>query len=104
MKSSLSLKILYRTNIAFTTSKQPPFVVVITTNEKWLFICLHPLSGSTPSSRNRSIHVGLRHILPCVASLCKTLHYSKTRVPWQIKSTFIIVLFLLVLPEDALFC
>lgn len=24
MKSSLSLKILYRTNIAFTTSKQPP--------------------------------------------------------------------------------
>ena len=87
MKSSLSLKILYRTNIAFTTSKQPPFVVDY--YEGWLFICLHPLSGSTPSSRNRSIYVGLCHILPCVAPLCEGMHYHKTGVPWQTNNIFI---------------
>ena len=44
-----------------------------------------------------------RHILPCIAPVCEGMHYHKTWVPWQMKSTFIIVLFLLVLPRNALF-
>ena len=63
--------------------------------------------GSFPmclSSRNRSICKASRHIMPYSAPLCKTLHYSKTGVPWQIKSTFIIVINLLFLPGNALFC
>ena len=56
------------------------------------------------SSLNRSIYAAFRHILPYSAPLCKALHYSKTGVPWQMKSIFIIVLFLLVLPGNALFC
>ena len=64
-------------------------------------------SSSTPmclSSRNSSNYKGLCHIMPCVAQVCKGMIYSKTGVPWQIKSTFIIVLVLLVLPRNALFC
>ena len=44
------------------------------------------------------------HILPCVAPVCEGMHYHKTGVPWQTNSIFIIVLFLLVLPRNALFC
>ena len=63
--------------------------------------------GSSPmslSSRNRSISKTFRHILPRVAPVCEGMHYHKTGMPWQINSTFIIVLFLLVLPGNALFC
>ena len=42
------------------------------------------------SSLNRSISKAFRHIMPYSAPLCQALHYSKTGVPWQIKSTFII--------------
>lgn len=55
----------------------------------FVFILILPMCLSSP---NRSIHAVFRHFLPCVAPLCKALHYSKTRVPWQIKSTLIIVL------------
>ena len=41
--------------------------------------------------------------MPYSAPVCEDMHYHKTRVPWQMKSTFIIVLFLLVLPRNALF-
>lgn len=61
--------------------------------------------GSSPmclSSRKRSICKAFRHIMPYSAPLCKVLHYSKTGVPWQTKSIFIIVLFLLKLPRNAL--
>ena len=34
----------------------------------------------------------------------ETFHHAREILPWQIKSTFIIVLFLLVLPRNALFC
>ena len=57
--------------------------------------------GSSPmclSSRNRSNSKAFRHILPRVAPVCEGMHYHKTGVPWQMKSIFIIVLFLLVLP------
>ena len=56
------------------------------------------------SSRNRSNSKAFRHILPCVAPVCESMHYHKTGVPWQMNNTFIIVLFLLNLPRNALFC
>ena len=56
------------------------------------------------SSPNRSNSKAFRHILPCVAPVCEDMHYHKTGVPWQMKSTFIIVLFLLELPRNTLFC
>ena len=58
------------------------------------FISIPPMSLS---SRNRSNSKVFRHILPCVAPVCEGMHYHKTGVPWQMKSTFIIVLFLPVL-------
>ena len=42
--------------------------------------------------------------MPCVAPVCEGMHYHKTGVPWQMKSIFIIVLFLLDLPRNALVC
>ena len=49
-----------------------------------------PILHMCLSSLNRSIYAVSRHILPCVAPLCKALHYSKTGVPWQMNSTFIL--------------
>ena len=62
------------------------------------FIPILPMSFS---SLNRSNSNTFCHIFPYSAPLCKALHYSKTGVPWQINSIFIIVLFLLVLPRNA---
>lgn len=56
------------------------------------------------SSLNSSISKAFHHILPYSAPLCKALHYSKTRVPWLMKSIFIIVLFFLNVPRNTLFC
>ena len=56
------------------------------------------------SSLNRSIYAVSRHIMPYSAPLCKVLHYSKTGVPWQMKSTFIIVIVYFFLPGNDLFC
>ena len=63
-----------------------------------------PIPPMSLSSRNRSNSKSFRHILPHVAPVCEGMHYHKTGVPWQMKSTFIIVLFLLNLPRNALFC
>ena len=65
------------------------------------FISISPMSLS---SRNRSNSKALRLILPCVAPVCEGMHYHKTGMPWQMNSIFIIVLFLLDLPRNALFC
>lgn len=56
------------------------------------------------SSRNRSNSKAFCHILPCVAPVCEGMHYHKTGVSWQMKSTLIIILFLLFLPRNALLC
>lgn len=59
------------------------------------------------SSRNRSIFKAFRHILPCIAPVCEGMHYHKTGVPWQTKSTRIIYFFLSVcggMPCFARFC
>ena len=45
------------------------------------------------SSRNRSNSKAFCHILPCVAPVYEDMHYHKTGVPWQMKSTFIIVIY-----------
>ena len=63
-----------------------------------------PIPSISLSSRNRSNYNDFRHIMPCVAPVCEGMHYHKTGVPWQMKSTFIIILFLLVLSRNALFC
>ena len=63
-----------------------------------------PIPSMCLSSRNRSNSKAFRHILPCIAPVCEGMHYHKTGVPWQMKSTFIIVLFFLLLPRNALFC
>ena len=74
-----------------------------------LFIC-HPLSSqllltkispnffdyfsSSPmclSSRNSSIYKTFHHIMPYYAQVYKDMIYSKTGVPWQIKSTRILM-------------
>ena len=52
------------------------------------YSCLSPMCLSSP---NRSNSKACRHIMPYSAPLCKALHYSKTGVPWQIKSTRILM-------------
>ena len=65
------------------------------------FISIPPMSLS---SLNRSNSKAFRPIMPYSAPVCEGMHYHKTGVLWQMKSTFIIILFLLVLPRNALFC
>ncbi len=60
----------------------------------WLFIWLYSLSGSTLSSRNRSIHASLRYIMPYFAPVYQSPIYCTTDLPWQINSTLIIFLYL----------
>ena len=57
-----------------------------------------PILHMCLSSLNRSIYAVSRHILPCVAPLCKALHYSKTGVPWQMKSILSLFCFSLICP------
>ena len=63
-----------------------------------------PLPAMCLSSRNRSNSKAFRHILPCIAPLCKALHYSKTGVPWQMNKTLIIIFFCPKMPRNAVFC
>lgn len=91
---------LYVQSFVYVPSLSSPLLLRIPPNT-FAFIPIPPMSLS---SRNRSNSMAFRHILPCVAPVCEGMHYHKTGVPWQINSTFIIVLFLLVLPRNALFC
>ena len=68
-----------------------------------------PLPTMSLSSLNRSNSMAFRHIMPYSAPVCEGMHYHKTGVPWQMKRIatgvsciFIIVLFLLELPRNAL--
>ena len=56
------------------------------------------------SSRKRSNCKGFRRISPQYAPVHEGINYSKTGVPWQMNNIFIIVLFLLELTRNALFC
>ena len=53
-----------------------------------------PIPLMSLSSRNRSNSKDFYHILPCVAPVYEDMHYHKTGVPWQIKSIFIMFLYL----------
>ena len=63
-----------------------------------------PIPPMSLSSRNRSIFNTFRHILPRIAPVCEGMHYHKTRVPWQMKSTLIIIFSYLKMPCNAEFC
>ena len=54
-----------------------------------------PIPPMSLSSRNRSISNTFRHILPCIAPVYEGMHYHKTWVPWQMKSIFIIISYIL---------
>lgn len=84
----------------FTNFLSSPLLLRISPNT-FAFI---PISPMSLSSRNRSNSNTFCHIMPYSAPVCESMHYHKTGVPWQMKSTLIIVLFLLVLPRNALFC
>ena len=81
-------------------SLSSPLLLRISPNT-FAFIPILPMSLS---SRNRSIFNTFRLILPRVSPICEGMHYHKTGVPWQMKSTFIIVLIYSFLPGNALFC
>ena len=54
-----------------------------------------PTPPMSLSSLNRSNSKVFRHILPRIAPVCEGMHYHKTGVPWQIKSTFIMQFYFL---------
>ena len=63
-----------------------------------------PIPSMSLSSRNRSNSKVSRHILPCVAPVCEGMHYHKTDLPWQMKSTLIIKFSCSEMPCIAEFC
>jgi len=65
------------------------------------FIPIPPMRLSSPSRSNSNT---FRHILPCVAPFCEGMHYHKTGVPWQMKSTLIIKFSCSEMPYNAEFC
>ncbi len=61
------------------------------------------VSSSPPVVRWQNVS----HTMPIIAPQVPIVPYTKQQsllLPWQMKSIFIIVLFLLVLPQNALFC
>ena len=63
-----------------------------------------PLPAISLSSLNRSNSSVFRHIMPYSAPVCKGMHYHKTGVPWQMKSTLIINFSYLKIPRYAHKC
>ncbi len=63
-----------------------------------------PIPGMTLSSLNRSIYAVSRLISPYSVQVCEGMNYSKTGVPWQIKSILIIDFSYLEMPYFAPFC
>ena len=54
---------------------------------------LIPIPPMSLSSRNRSNSKAFCLILPCIAPVCEGMHYHKAGLPWQIKSTRILMFF-----------
>ena len=73
----------------FTNFLSSPLLLRISPNT-FAFI---PISPMSLSSRNRSNSNTFCHIMPYSAPVCESMHYHKTGVPWQMKSTFIIVIY-----------
>ena len=81
---------LIPTIVAFIIHIQPLSSPLLLRNPPNTFAFI-PLPAMSLSSLNRSIYAVFRHNMPYSAPLCQTLHYSKTGVPWQMKSTRIII-------------
>ena len=81
----------YVQNFVYVPSLSSPLLLRISPHT-FAFIPIPPMCLS---SRNRSNSKAFRHILPCIAPVCEGMHYHKTGVPWQMKSIFIIIFFLL---------
>lgn len=79
----------YVQNFVYVPSLSSPLLLRNYPNT-FVFIPIPPMSLS---SRNRSNSNAFRHILPRVAPVCESMHYHKTGVPWQMKSTLIINFF-----------
>lgn len=75
-----------------------PTIVAFTIS---IYLSIQPCSLS---SKVGSIVQFICLIMPCLAQVCERLRSHTTDLPWQTKSTFIIVLFLLDLSRNALFC
>ena len=73
------------------SSLSSPLLLRISPNT-FTFIPILPMSLS---SRNRSNSKTFRHIMPYSAPVCEGMHYHKTEVPWQMKSTFIMQFYFL---------
>lgn len=70
-----------------------PTIVAFTIS---IYLSIQPCSLS---SKVGSIVQFICLIMPCLAQVCERLRSHTTDLPWQTKSTFIIVLFLLVCSE-----
>lgn len=90
----------YVQNFVYVPSLSSPLLLRNYPNT-FAFIPIPPMSLS---SRNRSNSKAFRHIMPCVAPVCEGMHYHKTGVPWQMKSTRIIKIFPPKLPRYAKKC
>ena len=77
----------YVQSFVYVPSLSSPLLLRISPNT-FAFISIPPMSLS---SRNRSNSKAFRHILPCIAPVCEGMHYHKTGVPWQTKSTRILI-------------
>ena len=95
MNIKISISLFYKCKIATLRNR------LLLTKSDYLF-AFFQFFNSLLSSRNRSNSKAFHQIMPCVASVCEGMHYHKTGVPWQTKSIFIIVLFLLNLSRNAL--
>lgn len=81
--------IFFRIFIVTSSTTLPASSLLLLRNPPNTFAFI-PLPAMCLSSRNRSNSKAFRHILPCIATVCEGMHYHKTGVPWQTKSTLII--------------
>ena len=101
-KKSYNLSNFLPKIVAFIIHIQPLSSPLLLKNPPNTFAFI-PLPAMSLSSRNRSNSKAFCIILPCVAPFCEGMHYHKTGVPWQMNSTFIIVLIYSFLSGNALF-
>ncbi len=89
----------YVQSFVYVPSLSSPLLLRISPHT-FAFIPIPPMSLS---SRNRSNSKAFCLILPCVAPVCEGMHYHKTGVPWQMKSTRIIKISYHKKPRNAVF-
>ena len=85
-----SFYIFFRIFIVTSSTTLPASSPLLLRNPPHTFAFI-PLPAMSLSSLNRSNSKALRPIMPYSAPFCEDMPYHKTGVPWQMKSTFIIV-------------